>query len=73
MSHTRKGIADIPVIDCDKATNCGWILTSKELNRETSICDNRTVDFFSSSFSIFILECVFLSKCHCQIFMKHLA
>lgn len=41
MSQARKGIVDIPVIDFDKAMNCGWKLTSKELNKETSICDSK--------------------------------
>lgn len=40
MSQARKGIVDIPVIVCDKAMNWGWTLTSKDLNKETGICDS---------------------------------
>lgn len=52
MSKASKGKANIPVIDCDKAMNCRWRLTSKELDkkRKAGVHDSRINVFFSFVF-----------------------
>lgn len=64
MSPAEKAILDTPVIGCDKAMNCRWRLTSKELNEETGFVTAKSMLFFSplSFFSFYFYTSGFLGQ-----------